>query len=296
VSGVSGVSGVDDGGVERVRELVRRHLPGRAADAVVLLGEGLDNTAYGVDDLVVRFAKEPDADERAAAVRREARVLAAAARVSPVPVPEPVLVLPERGCLAYRRLAGVPLIGRRPGVDAPAVAAVLADLLAALHAVPVADLADVLEVDDEPLVAWRDEAAEHYAEVREHVPAGSRAAVEAFLAAPPPPAAAGPVFSHNDLGIEHVLVDPASGAVTGVIDWADAGLVDPAADPGRVLRDLGPAALDAVLARLGGDLRERAVFYARCGVLEDLGHGLRTGQPVYADKAVAALSWLFGAG
>jgi aminoglycoside phosphotransferase (APT) family kinase protein len=75
------------------------------------------------------------------------------------------------------------------------------------------------------------------------VPAPYRPAVEAFLAAEPPPDTAARVFSHDDLGVEHVLVDPATGTVTGVIDWADAGLVDPATDCGRVLRDLGPAAL-----------------------------------------------------
>jgi aminoglycoside phosphotransferase (APT) family kinase protein len=37
------------------------------------------------------------------------------------------------------------------------------------------------------------------------------------------------VLSHNDLGIEHVLVDPATLEVTGVVDWSDAAIVDPGA-------------------------------------------------------------------
>jgi len=51
------------------------------------------------------------------------------------------------------------------------------------------------------------------------------------------------VFSHNDLGIEHVLGTPATAAVTGVIDWGDAALIDPACDFGLLYRDLGAAAL-----------------------------------------------------
>ena len=46
-------------------------------------------------------------------------------------------------------------------------------------------------------------------------------------------------LAHNDLGAEHVLVDPATLAVTGIIDWSDAARADPAAEVGRLLRDLG---------------------------------------------------------
>jgi aminoglycoside phosphotransferase (APT) family kinase protein len=279
--------------VEQVRDLVRRRLPGEPATSVALLGEGLDNAAFAVDDLVVRFLKEPDPAARAATVRREARVLEVAAAVSPVPVPVPVLALPDPGCLAYRRLPGVPLIDVRHDVDPAPVAAVLARFLHALHQVPHGELADVLDVDDDPLVEWRDDAATSYEAAHGRVPDRYRPAIEEFLAAAPPPSATAVVFSHDDLGIEHVLVDPTSGAVTGVIDWTDAGLVDPAADCGRVLRDLGPGASDVVLARLGEGLRERSGYYARCLVLEDLGFGVETGREVYVDKAVGAFAWLF---
>ena len=89
------------------------------------------------------------------------------------------------------------------------------------------------------------------------------------------------MFSHNDLGIEHVLIDPVAWTVTGIIDWSDAAIVDPAHDFGLLYRDLGPAALRVALGRYRGDtndvaaLSERAVFYARCRVLEDLRMGLR---------------------
>lgn len=48
--------------------------------------------------------------------------------------------------------------------------------------------------------------------------------VEAFLYASPPGGGYALVFSHNGLGIEHVLVDPVTWRVTGVIDWGDAAL------------------------------------------------------------------------
>jgi aminoglycoside phosphotransferase (APT) family kinase protein len=108
------------------------------------------------------------------------------------------------------------------------------------------------------------------------------------------------VFSHNDLGIEHVLVDhPVGWTVTGVIDWSDAAITDPAADFGRVYRDLGPAALNAAIASYRTDergamaLRKRAAFYARCGLLEDLAYGIETGRGKYVRKSLAAMAWLF---
>lgn len=269
--------------IDDVRSLVRSRLPRADVEAVTLLGEGMDNVAFAVDDLVVRFAREPSAE----AVHREARVLEVAGRVSPVPVPAPVLVVPELGCLAYRRLPGVPLLELRHRVEPGPVAAALADLLAALHAVPAADVDDVLTADDEPPSVWLEELT------ADQVPPRYRPAVAAFLATPAPPPGGLAVFSHDDLGIEHVLVDPDSGAVTGVIDWTDAGLVDPAGDPGRVLRDLGPAALDTVLGRLDPGLRDRAWFYARCGAIEDLAYGVQNARSAYVDKAVDSMAWLF---
>jgi len=45
----------------------------------------------------------------------------------------------------------------------------------------------------------------------------------------------------------------------------------------------------------GSDLRERAIFYGRCAVFEDIAHGLETGKRMYAQNAIAALGWLFPA-
>ena len=89
--------------------------------------------------------------------------------------------------------------------------------------------------------------------------------------------------------------------MTGVIDWSDAAIVDPAVDFGLLYRDLGPAAAHAAVGsyRTGANelvaLEERARFYARCSVFEDLAYGLQTGRDRYVDKSLAALAWLFPA-
>jgi aminoglycoside phosphotransferase (APT) family kinase protein len=298
------------GDVAQVRDVVSAELPGRRAASVVPLGAGLDNVAYEVDgDLVVRFAREPDPER----TDREARLLTAVAAVATVPVPEPAFAVPELGCLAYRKLPGTPLLRLPRATRDVAVAATLGRLVAALQAAP-AGLTGLVGADDEPPEAWRREAADTYPAVAHRLPPAVRGRVEAFLAAAAPDDDGVRVFCHDDLGIEHVLVDAGGDAVTGVVDWSDAALTDPARDLGRIHRDLGPAALDAALAAYtgaarrtgasGGDgagdgaddlaaLRGRALFYARCGLLEDLAHGLHTADPVYVRKSVAALPWLF---
>jgi aminoglycoside phosphotransferase (APT) family kinase protein len=274
-------------------------MPAHSIDSVVLLGEGVDNVTYEVNgELIVRFRKEPDPARRATAVMAEAHLLWAVADISPVAVPVPLFAVAEEGCLAYFTLPGVPLLEVSAPVDRESIARRLGEFLAALHAAPVERMAELVEVDDPPPADWLQEAVEAYAGVRPTVPAAHRRSVEAFLAVPPPIDGYAAAFSHNDLGIEHVLVDAATGAVTGVVDWSDAAIADPASDFGLLLRDLGPDALDAALGGYGSDpagFRERAAFYARCTVLEDLAYGLDNSRDAYVDKSLAGLEWLFPA-
>jgi aminoglycoside phosphotransferase (APT) family kinase protein len=264
------------------------------------LGRGLDHVAVlAGGDTVVRVALEPDPAARAGAIRREAALLGAVAAVAPVAVPAPSRVEPEAGWLAHPLLPGVPLLDADPAVRArlaPAVGAVLGRLMAAVAGLPAPP---GVHLDDAAPSVWLDEARRSYAGVETAIPPAWRAAVRAFLDDAPPGAAprAALVLCHDDLGIEHVLVD-AGGAVAGVIDWGDAAVADPAGDLGRILRDLGPAAFDAALAVLApgdpGAVRERAVFRARCGAIEDLAYGLEEDRPAYVAKSVSALPWLFG--
>jgi hypothetical protein len=75
----------------------------------------------------------------------------------------------------------------------------------------------------------------------------------------------------------------------------------PARDFGLIHRDLGPAALDAALAAYRPEpdasaaLRDRALFHARCGLLEDLAFGLQSDRPRYVENSLAALAWLLPA-
>ena len=308
--------------IDAVRQLLAAHLPDLRDSEIRVLGAGLDNISYlAGGDVVIRLPRT-DGRDAGMVVRGETEVLIAVGRRSPIAVPRPVARLDT--ALIYRVLPGVPLIGvpdDRREHWAAAIGATLGRLLTAVHAIGAEEIGaeeigaeeigaeeigEAVAVDDDPLQDWLDEAAECYAAARRIVPAVHRESIEHFLTAPAPPDPDEICFGHRDLGAEHVLVDPRTGSVTGVIDWSDAGFGDPAVDFGLLLRDLGPAgyraAVTAGRAAVAVDpgvdqaLDIRAQFYARCRTLEDLRFGLAQGRPEYTANSLRAMSRLFAAG
>ena len=228
--------------------VLARELAGFTVRTVRPLGAGVDNIAYEVnDELIVRFAAEPDHERRAEIVRREAQLLDLLRELSSLPVPEPVLASPDDGFLAYHKLPGVPLASL-PGPQrvGPHFAATLAEFLTRLHSAPVSQLRRLVDVELEPLEQWLGYTRSDYLKMVGSIPPAVRRPIESF----------GPLY-----------------------------------------RDCGPTVVDAALAAYGAGpgLRERAIFYGRCAVFEDIAHGLETGKRVYAENAIAALGWLFPA-
>lgn len=287
--------------IDAVRPTVTANLPGYVVRNVDFLGEGFDNRAYLVnDELVVRFSKEDDLAVRANDIQREAELLTILAGQTTVPIPAVRFAQPAAGCLSYQKLRGVALIDvplPQRHAYAAAIGQAIGELLTALHRLPQDRLAELLPRDAEPPTRWRNEAREIYDAVRVHLPTAYHAVIKRFLATEPPPAAQSLMFSHNDLSIEHILVDT-DGSITGIIDWSDAAIVDPAVDFGRIFRDLGPPALRSALGayptHLGmTELRYRAEYFARCSVFEDLEYGFTNNLPAYVERCLAALPWLF---
>jgi aminoglycoside phosphotransferase (APT) family kinase protein len=279
---------------EELRVLLARNLPRYPVGSVARLGAGWDNVVHEVNgELLVRFSRDTDPGRRAATTRREVELLAAVAELSTLPVPEVVFADPEAGALAYHKLPGTSLFDQPVGDLAP-VATALGGFVSGLQRAPLERMERLVAIDREPMDAWLAEATDSYQQVAERLPAEARGRVEAFLAESPPPASPALAFCHNDLGSEHVLVE--AGKVSGVIDWTDAAITDPVADLALVYRDLGPDAFDLTVAHydaFGERDRERAVFYARCALLEDLAYGFRTGQRRYSDAGLAHLDWTF---
>jgi aminoglycoside phosphotransferase (APT) family kinase protein len=283
--------------MDEIRTLLPRHLPGYEARSITRLGGGLDNAAYEVNgELIVRASKETDPALRSESTQREAQLLAVVAGLSTLPVPEPVFVDAEAGLLAYVKLPGVPLIDH-PVTEPARLAPALGWFLSRLHQAPLEKVEELVEWDAYPPLAWREDTERDYREIVEHIPAAARPLVEDFLGRTPPAEPRAAAFCHNDLGAEHVLVDVEANAVTGIIDWTDAAITDPARDLALIYRDLGPEFFELMVACYDGRFdnadRERAVFYARCKLLEDIAYGVRTGARPYAEAGLAHLARTF---
>ncbi|MEV7808290.1 aminoglycoside phosphotransferase family protein [Microbispora sp. NPDC088329] len=282
---------------ERLIRALARHLPGYAVGSVVPLGEGQDNAAYEVNgELVVRQSKVDDSVLRGEVVRREAALLAAVSELSPLPVPRTVFVDEEAGLLAYGKLPGRPL-NLHPVRDPVRLAAPLGGFLSRLHTAPVERMHAFVPHDAFPLSDLLEEAEGHYRQIATHVPTAARRLVEGFLGTAAPAEPGVLTFCHNDLGSEHVLADAETSTVTGIIDWTDAAIADPAYDLALVYRDLGSEVFERTLAHYQGRLddagHERVVFYARCALLEDVAYGLHTNARSYADAGLAHLARVF---
>jgi aminoglycoside phosphotransferase (APT) family kinase protein len=260
-------------------------------DAVVTReGSGWDHVAWrvvGADGTawIVRAAREGGAAELAAGVEREVAVRRAARAVLGDLVPDAVVLDPGRGCTAHRRVPGVSLqdlvvAGDLAAADLARLGTEIGRIIAAVADLPVpAEVPD----DDGGFAAWFADLPAAVAAVEHLLDADDHAAVARFLAAPPPPDASPDErrLAHNDLGAEHVLVDPGTATITGIIDWTDVARADVAAELGRLIRDLGAERVGAVLEGMGiaGPRRpalvERAWCYARCLVLEDLAYAVQ---------------------
>ncbi|MGI5240114.1 phosphotransferase [Dactylosporangium sp. CA-139066] len=254
---------------ERARQALRTHAPDLADAGITELGRGLDNTAFRCGELVLRAA---DHD----VVRREAALLAVVSAHVSLPVPAVRFADPATGVLAYPLLPGRPLLGR----PAPAaLAAPLGRFLRDLHAIPLSMVDGLAPVEDAEPGEWLEDLdgpAELLRMLHDTIPEPSHRRV----------------LAHADLGAEHIL--ERDGAVTGVIDWTDAAVTDPALDFARLYRDFGPEFLAAVLAEYGEPpARDRIEFFARCAALEDLAYGRSTDRFEYARAAERSLARLF---
>jgi aminoglycoside phosphotransferase (APT) family kinase protein len=274
--------------------LIRRLLKVPDIAPVVPAGEGCDHWAFDVNGaFIARVRKHTDTDT-AAAVERETALLDIIARVSPIPVPLVVAAEPEAGLVVFRRLPGYSLLDATPS-DPLAFAEPLAEFVGSIHAVPSAVVEHLVGHDDYPLDAYLGEALDHLNTAAAALTGDHRRRVERFLASPAPLEGAALTFCHNDLGAEHVLVSEDRSTLTGIIDWSDAAIADPARDIGLLLRDFGFGVADAVLRRTGGDesTLSRATFYARCALLEDLAYGIEGSRPQYVAHALGRFAETF---
>jgi aminoglycoside phosphotransferase (APT) family kinase protein len=288
--------------VETVTRRIRQDFPRLTIGRIMPLGEGLGNVAFEVNDAhVFRF---PKPHVNVVDLQRELLLLPVVRTRSTLPVPKPDFVPLDRSYVGYRKLPGRILMNAAEGIPASGCAAMgrqLGAFLSSIHQIPAAAF-DSSAVKCESLCPedCLASARDDYGKAREGIPTRYVAAVERFLDASPAADtwSGDSVFSHNDLGSEHILVQ--NGALSGIIDWGDTAFTDPAYDFGLLYRDLGPTVLEASLegytrahSAEKDQIARRARFYGRWRVLENIAYGLEPQNSAYLDAAMRSLTWLF---
>jgi aminoglycoside phosphotransferase (APT) family kinase protein len=267
-------------------ELIGRQFPRLRGVPVELLATGWDNTVYLVDgQWAFRF---PRREVALPGIRHEIAVLPLLAPRLPLPVPVPELVGTPSDAYPWpfwgaRLVPGTELAeaGLPDSARAQAGASV-GRFLRALHHPRIADLAAVAELGlpEDPM--RRADPAARAARAREPLERLARSAawvpdpaVERLFGTAErlrPPAGSA-VIVHGDLHLRHLLVGR-SGDASGVIDWGDVCLADPAVDLSLAYSGFAGPARAALLAAYGPvdldrELRARVLAVSLCAALAE---------------------------
>lgn len=285
------------------RAALRALFPALGADQVAFLDEGWGSRVFLVDDAwIFRFPKHEGAARKVAA---EAAVLRWLAPRLPVAVPEVRWLHPGGGAwpdpfLGYPCIPGVPLPA--PGTDSQADQ--LGAALGVLHSL------DPGEVPPEGLTCpdlathrarhrWLRgravEAAPRY--LSDELVAASDSWWERLFASLEADGVTGSLL-HFDLWPSHVLADPDADQVTGILDWEDLGVGDPAVDLAALWLS-HPEAFVARVAEAAGypwtaGFRERVEFLADLCAWFELVHGDEIGDQGLAAKGAATIRGRLG--
>lgn len=293
--------------VDEVRAIVEARFPDVRVERCELLPGGWDHSLLLVNgEWIFRVPLRPESE---ATLEKEVRLLAALGPALPVPVPRYERVgrgdRAPRVIAAYRRIGGVPVT--RASLEGTAGARLceqLATFLTDLHAFPL-HRADAVGIPVRDPLAWRREYEDFLQWIeREAFPSlaprerewASRVC-EDFLG-DPSHFRFHPVLLHRDLSTEHILHDPSTGRITGVLDWGDASTGDPAFDFTGLLADLGEPSARSVLGLYRGPkdrgMMDRARFYANVIPFYGIIYGRKLGHPEWTREGRKRLRGLVG--
>ncbi|MEJ7688951.1 MAG: phosphotransferase [Nocardioidaceae bacterium] len=243
---------------------------------------GWDARAELVEDRWVdRTPRRPQVEPR---MRREAQLMPWLAPQLPLPVAVPAIVEESPLRVRHELVPGGPC----PGTD-PRHGEAVGSFLAALHGVDTV-AAVALGIPDaeasySEAQATRDRCR---GEVLPRLPATDHPAATALLDR----MSIRPTRTclvHADLGPDHVRV--VGGEVTGIIDWMDAHIGDPALDLSWVLHGTS-AEFGAAVAtgyRVDEEQTRRALDWHLMGPWHEVVHGVDTGQPHLVDGGMAGV-------
>jgi aminoglycoside phosphotransferase (APT) family kinase protein len=223
---------------QRVARVVSAQFPELRGSASRRLGSGWDHELFvlGDDECVFRFPKRA---ERVPWLLRELEIVGRVAPVLGGVVPRfDYLGAPSEEFpypfVGYRFVRGVEADG--PLISRPVIAEEIGTLLAKLHGIDPAGVppTPVGREDEDSVGTGILRLLTVAALVGERLADPARRLAAPYLSgdirAPATPGPATHRLCHNDMSAEHLIVDPRSGRIVGLIDWTDAMVTDPVVD------------------------------------------------------------------
>jgi aminoglycoside phosphotransferase (APT) family kinase protein len=262
-----GTDAVGEDGLVR-SELIASTL-GYRPERLVEIDDGYDYEVVVVDDAwVFRFPRRPPVEE---ALAIEIELLPRLREALPVEVPRFEYVSRDPLFVAYPIIEGSPLVDE----DAAGVRA----FLDALHAFD----ATGLPVERPDWIAtYRRKCAEFERLVVPLLNPEPAGLARTLFGEVETLTGFVPALIHADLGAEHLRVR--GGRLTGVIDWGDTRIGDPALDYAWPLNGPFPD------WDVDDDLRRRARIYHRLAPWYGAHYGLFTNQPAFVERGLAEIS------
>jgi len=272
---------------EQLRLRVQERL-GLDVDSIVRIDHGWDSVAYDINDSWI--VRVPRRAEVRAALRQEAELLPRLAPELPAPVPVVSVFEGDQTFFAvHRKLPGRPLRSAELVVarDLGRFLGVLHCSATAKEVLPETTSRDWL--DSQAAFADRCKAVLALMDRDERLRA--QALFDRHLSRPPHFEL---VPVQGDLGPDHILWSDEH--LTGVIDWSDARIDDPALDFAWLLygctKDFAETVLETYSAE-GGDVdptfRERALYFHRLGPWHQVVFGLERGRPELVEPGLAGI-------
>lgn len=287
---------------EAIARAVERRRPDLAPLGAlrVLSDEGWSSVALeSASGLLVLVARQPEHPRW----EKVARVLPLLEGRLPLPVPPDLTLLPAGAgvpspVLAYRKLAGrPPTLEEATGNVSYAITQSVGAFLAELHRIPVETVHAAEVPTSEP---WFGAVADH---VRNTLPTLHHlltreefARIEVWwrtFQVDPRMRAFDPVFRHGDIWFGNILVE--GDRVTGIIDWEDAAIGDPALDLANQY-DADERYFDLVLesyraagGRWSNDHAYRARRWHEAAAFQWVSWGMRTGTRAAMQRAITTV-------